>query len=130
MAPEMLILDGKHNGYRNLILPIALEDRMVRQAVCSVVGLHIWRSNPDLYALASESRAKVIQQLKEASNQLATDRVFSISTWVTLMVLLLGELVLGGDHYTYLLRMMCSMKARSIDGNAEILGFLSRQTDM
>ncbi|RMZ75986.1 hypothetical protein DV738_g5174, partial [Chaetothyriales sp. CBS 135597] len=131
MAPEMLIIDGQHNGYRNLILPLALNDQLVQQAVSSIAGLHMWRNRPDVCYQADASRAQVIHKLKEASMVPQANKVFTLSTWMTLLVLLLGELALGGDHYIYLLRMMRSMRAHGIhDTSPEIMQFLHRQTDM
>ncbi|RMD42677.1 hypothetical protein DV735_g2421, partial [Chaetothyriales sp. CBS 134920] len=131
LAPEMLIIDGQHNGYRNLILPLALNDPLVQQAVSSVAGLHMWRNRPDVCYQADASRTQVIQKLKEASMVPQANKVFTLSTWMTLLVLLLGELALGGDHYMYLLRMMRSLRAHGIhDASPEIIRFLHKQTDM
>ena len=131
IAPGMVILDGQHNGYRNLILPLAARDTMVQKAVSSIAGFHLWRNNPERRAAADISRADVIQQMKKASIASNAEQVLSAATWATLLVLLVGELILGGDHYIYLLRMMCSLKASGVRGaNTELLTFLHRQTDL
>ena len=127
----MVILDDEHNGYRNNILPIAVYDDLVQQAVCSVSAYALWHDNPILRASADNARSRVIQTLKNASMQSNNDRVFSVSTWVTLLVLLVGELILGGDHYAYLLRMMCVLRANGVPkGGPDIVKFLQRQTNM
>lgn len=131
IAPGMVILDGQHNGYRNFILPLAARNSMVQKAVSSVSGFHLWRNNPELRATADISRAEVIQQMKMTSVASNAEQVLSASTWATLLVLLIGELILGGDHHVFLLRMMCSLRASGIrENNSDLLEFLHRQTDL
>lgn len=131
IASGMVILDGPHNGYRNLILPLAASNPMVRKAVSSVSGYHLWRNNPELRAAADISRTEVIQQMKNASVASNPEQALSASTWATLLVLLIGELILGGDHYIFLLRMMCSLQASGVqEENSDLLEFLHRQTDL
>lgn len=131
MAPSMVILDGMNNGYRNLILPFAVQDKLVRQAVTSIAGLQLAHTCPDMRRAAEMSRAEVIKQLKQSSMASGADRAFNISSWIILLVLLMGELARGGDHYSYLLRMMRSIKRHGVvDPNPELVRFLSLQTDM
>ena len=97
----------------------------------STAGLHLWRDDPIVSSAANLSRAKVIHTLKQASTNSDTNSVFNVSTWVTLLVLLVGELVLGGDQYIYLLRMMCTLRTNGIDGiTTDTTQFLERQTDL
>jgi hypothetical protein len=129
----MVILDGRHNGYRNYILPLAVCDPLVQQAVLSVAGLDLWRNNPEQLRVAELNRARVIRQLKEASMAGEASDIFSASTWVTLLVLFMGELFLGGDHYTYFLGMMHLLRTPTVGNHhpdAQIIQFLQRQTDM
>lgn len=128
----MVIVDGPHNGCRNLILPLAARDSMVQKAVYSISGFHLWRYNAGLRAAADIDRAEVIQQMKQrASIASSAEQVLRASTWATLLVLLVGELILGSDHYVYLLRMMCSLKASRVhDTGDELIEFLYRQTDV
>lgn len=131
IAPGMVIIDGHNNGYRNLILPLAVQNKLVQQAVLSVTGFHLWRNNPGMRSTAEISRARVIQQLKTAS-MADSSAVFSVSTWITVLVLLVGELILGGEHYCYLLRMMGSLMANGVHdyGSLEMMFFLHRQTEL
>ena len=131
VAPNMVIIDGPDNGYRNLILPMATHDSLVQQAVCTVSGYALWQDNPTLRASADDARSEVIQTLKNASMLPNSDHVFSVSTWVTLLVLLVGEVILGGDHYAYLLRMMCSLRENVVStADPDLVQFLQRQTDL
>lgn len=131
MAPGMVVLDSKNNGYRNLILPFAVQDKLVRQAVMSIAGLQFARTCPEMHPAAEFSRAQVIKQLMQSSISSAPEQVFNISSWMTVLVLLIGELALGGDHYSYLLRMMCSIKDHGVvDPNPELVRFLTLETNM
>lgn len=127
----MVILDGMNNGYRSLILPYSLRDNLVQQAVKSVVALQFSHFCPSMRLAAEISRYRVIKQLKQSAMAPDSGQVFTMSSWMAILVLLIGELVQGGDHYTYLLRMMYSIKCHGVsDANSEVLKFLSLQTDM
>lgn len=130
IAAHMVILDGPNNGYRNLIVPVAIQDPLVQKAVSAIAGFHLWRNIPELRSAADIARHTVIQEMKEASLEPRASKVFSVSTWITLLVLLVGELILGGDDYIYLLRMMCLLRANGVqDARPEMLSFLNTQTD-
>lgn len=131
MASGMVVLDGDSNGYRSLILPLATRDDLVQQAVTSVASLHLCRADPALRPMAENSRDKVIKLLQSASTAQEQANVFSISTWATVLVLLVGELAGAGDHYPYLLRMLCSLKGNAVDhSNRDLVQFLSSQTKL
>lgn len=74
-------------------------------------GFHLWRKDPERRA-ADISRGEIIQQTRTASLTSDADHVLSAATWATLLVLLVGELILGGDHYIFLLRMKTPWQAR------------------
>lgn len=127
----MVILDGKSNGYRSLILPFSLHDELVQQAVTSVAAVQFSHFCPNMRPAAETSREKVIKQLKQSAMEPGSGEVFTISSWMAILVLLVGELAQGGDHYTYLLRMMDSIKCHGVsDANSDVLKFLNLQTDM
>jgi hypothetical protein len=127
----MVMLDGDHNGYRNFILPLAKGDVLVQKAIFSIAGFDLWRDDPHLRAVADIKRTEVIQELKSASLTSSSNEVLTTSTWATLLTLLLGELIVGGDHYMFLLRMMCVIKESNMcDGHDALMEFLRLQTDM
>ncbi|KAK3191073.1 hypothetical protein K4F52_003023 [Lecanicillium sp. MT-2017a] len=130
IASGMVILDGANNGYRNVLLPFALHDSLAQDAVISVAAYHLAQSNPELQCRAADGRRRILERLK-CQVSLAPDEspLFTASTWVTLLVLLVGEVTIAGDHYPYLLRMMASLQAHGIvDGNMELIEFLQSQT--
>lgn len=131
MAPGMVILDGGNNGYRSLILPFSLQDKLVQKAVTSVAAVQFSHFCPNMRPAAEISREQVIKQLKNSAMAQNSGQVFTASSWMAILVLLVGELAQGGDHYTYLLRMMYSIKRHGVsDANSEVLKFLNLQTEM
>ncbi|KIX95211.1 uncharacterized protein Z520_09127 [Fonsecaea multimorphosa CBS 102226] len=127
----MVVVDGEHNGYRTVILPLAVTDALVQTAVSSTAASHLWRHDPELRDKAESERIKVIQMLKSAaSSHQCSQRVFSVSTWATLLVLLVGEMITGRDDYRYLVRMIGLVRASGVDDiGSETRGFLETQTD-
>lgn len=127
----MVVVDGDHNGYRTVILPLAATDPLVQTAVTSTAASHLWRQNPELLKAADIDRNKVIQMLTSAASfHEGSKTVFSVSTWAALLVLLVGEMITGRDDYRYLVRMMGLIRANGVsDAAPETLGFLEAQTD-
>lgn len=127
IASGMVILDGANNGYRNLLLPFALQDSLAQDTVISVAEYHLAQSNPGLQCRAADGRRRILERLKRQAS--VEPPALTTSTWVALLVLLVGEVTIAGDHYPYLLRMMASLQAHGIiDGNTELTEFLHSQT--
>jgi hypothetical protein len=123
----MVVLDTASNGYRHLILPMALENSTLRRAVGVVAAQHLRRSSA-----AEAGRSAIISQLREDSMSGVAERIFNKYTWATLIVLLVGETVTGSADYKFLVQMlMClvgSGQARGLSG--EGVRFLQTQTNM
>ncbi|KAJ5683487.1 hypothetical protein N7462_006652 [Penicillium macrosclerotiorum] len=127
----MVVFDNMSNGYRNILLPLACEDKLLREAIVVVATQHIALSDPSHQRFAEESRAAIISHLCQESLQMSTDRVFTLSNWATLIVLLVGETITGSAEYSHLLQTMICL-SQNIDGmtpSAERL-FLTKQTQM
>lgn len=77
VAPAMVVLDNSTSGYRYLLLPMALEDNLLRRAVGVVVAQHLSRERPELRGAAETGRAAVISRLRRDSMQGSSDRVFN-----------------------------------------------------
>ncbi|KIW35324.1 uncharacterized protein PV07_02026 [Cladophialophora immunda] len=131
IARGMVILDGQYNGYRNVIIPLAVTEPLVESAVSSVAASHLWRGNEKLRTAADRDRVRVIQSLKKASLNPRAGAVFSVSNWAILLVLLVGELITGRDDYIYLLRLLRSIQSYGVyDASRETLQFFHTQTDI
>ncbi|EKG17226.1 hypothetical protein MPH_05561 [Macrophomina phaseolina MS6] len=134
VAPVMVVLDSISNGYRDLILPMACEDEVLRRAIGVVAAQHLGQKRPDLQAAADSGRAAIISRLRKDALQASPDKVFNMYTWATLIVLLVGETVTGSGEYRYLIQMLlCLSRSRTSRLNDKVSSaedFLIRQTHM
>ncbi|RMY66608.1 hypothetical protein D0863_08316 [Hortaea werneckii] len=110
IASIMVTFDRGSNGYRNIILPLAHQDELVQRAVCVVSAFHIGRHDPSLYATAEAGRTAIITKLSQSSRHKEhANEVFNLSTLVTLLVLLVGEMVTGSTEFNHLYSMMTAL---------------------
>ncbi|KAJ5456916.1 hypothetical protein N7530_012190 [Penicillium desertorum] len=129
VAPVMVLLDHVSNGYRDILLPLACEDELVQRAVGVVAAQHLALHSPSYQSFADQGRATLISRLCRDST--SPDRVFTTSTWATLIVLLVGETITGSSDYAHLLRTLTYL-VRNADQIAPSTAchFLSQQTHM
>jgi hypothetical protein len=132
VAPVMVILDTASNGYRELLLPMAFEDDVLRRAVSVVAAQHLSREKPEMQDPADAGRAAVIARLRKDSESATADQVFNQYTWATLIVLLVGETVTGSTDYGFLIQMLLCLSAnsRAEEENSTTMIFLKTQTNM
>ncbi|KAI4946669.1 hypothetical protein J4E91_006840 [Alternaria rosae] len=132
VAPVMVALDDDTNGYRSLVLPMAIEDDVLRQAVSVVAAQHLSRQRPELRKAAEARHAAIISRLRRDSLQQSADKVFNKSTWATLIVLLVGETVTGSEDYGFLIQMLLSLSMSNPGRDADpvLSKFLQAQTHM
>jgi hypothetical protein len=132
VAPVMVVLDTRFNGYRELVLPMAFEDEVLRRAVGVVAAQHLSRERPEMQEAAEAGRAAIITRLRKDSLSATADQVFNKYTWATLIVLLVGETVTGSADYGFLVQMLLCLSANSrADGeDSSALRFLQTQTNM
>lgn len=130
VAPVMVILDKVSNGYREFILPMALQDEVLCRAVAVVAAQHLSQGNPALEMAAEKGRTAVISRLRRDAS--LASQVFNEFTWATLIVLLVGETVTGNADYSFLVQMMLCLANN--DGirtkESPLTRFLRAQTHM
>ena len=125
----MILVDDMSNGYRHIILPLAVENPMVRRAVCVASAFHMSVQRPELKLPAESGRAAIITKLKSMAaygDELALDH------WATIILLLVGELVNGSDDILTLYQLLKSfLRAKgSIDDVSDMSSFLHQQTNL
>jgi|TARA_R110002003_G_scaffold95_8_gene7307 hypothetical protein len=132
IAPVMVVLDTISNGYRQLILPMALEDEVLRRAVGVVAAQHLSRERPEIKDAAEAGRVAIISRLRKDAMSASEDQIFSKFTWATLVVLLVGETVTGSEDYSFLVQMLLCLSANSRAENDDTTAtrFLQTQTNM
>jgi hypothetical protein len=105
----MVVFDDKFNGYRNFLLPLAYQDDLVQRAVSVVAAFHLSAKRPDLLPLAETGRSEIIKRLCADAFAGDSTKVFSMSTWATIIVLLVGETVTGSQDFVHLYRMLTNL---------------------
>lgn len=132
IAPAMVIFDTTTNGYRELFLPMALEDEVLHRAVVVVAAQHLSRERPELQEAAEAGRTAIISRLRRDSLSANADQVFNKFTWATLIVLLVGETVTGSADYSFLIQMLLCLSANSRVESQQLPvdRFLQTQTNM
>ncbi|CBY01031.1 similar to C6 zinc finger domain containing protein [Plenodomus lingam JN3] len=132
VAPVMVVFDTVPNGYREFILPMAVENDVLRRAVGVVAAQHLSREQPELADAAEAGRSAIISRLRRESLYSPADQVFNAYTWATLIVLLVGETVTGSADYSFLVHMLLCLST-NITANHEktdALEFLEAQTNI
>jgi hypothetical protein len=129
----MVIYDWGSNGYRDIILPIAYEDETVGKAVCAVSAFHLGTSAQHMLATAEATQHAVLTKLLRDTMEHDPSRVFSLSTWAAIVVLLVGDTITGSTNYILLLQMLRHLVSSatangSMPTNARM--FLLQQTKM
>ncbi|KAF9889609.1 hypothetical protein FE257_007117 [Aspergillus nanangensis] len=131
VAPVMVVLDHVSNGYRELLLPMACQDDVLQRAINAVAAQHLAGRDSKLKSVAESERSAVISRLRHNSLQTSADLVFNVSTWATLIVLLVGETITGSTEYSYLLQtLMCLAQNIGRVEHTAANSFLMQQTHM
>lgn len=126
----MVILDKVSNGYREFILPMALQDEVLCRAVVVVAAQHLSSGHPALELAAEKGRTAVISRLRRDAS--LESQVFNEFTWATLIVLLVGETVTGNADYSFLVQMLLCLSNNNVISAKEspLTRFLKAQTHM
>jgi hypothetical protein len=130
IAPVMVVLDGEFNGYRNLILPLACEDELVRSAVSVVCMYHLAHQRPGLQYRADAGFQSLLHNLRLRTSD-RSDLV-DVSAWTTIIILLTGETITGGSNLPYLFKILQYLAAANLENgrNSVMHSFLTEQTRM
>ncbi|KAL7942750.1 hypothetical protein V8C42DRAFT_151063 [Trichoderma barbatum] len=133
IAPKMVVFDFNGNGYRDILLPLACEDELVGQAISVIAAFHLSQRAPHMRMAAEVGQHAILSKLFRDSLQLEPKRLFSLSTWATILVLLVGETITGANNYVHLLEILSNL-AQSSDAvhslSVSTRGFIREQTRM
>ncbi|KAF3762766.1 hypothetical protein M406DRAFT_333137 [Cryphonectria parasitica EP155] len=132
VSPVMLLYDDETNGYRHQILPLALSNPVIERAVCVAAAFHLSLRKPELRLPAESGRAAIINKLTEKTLDL------SETTWATILLLIVADLVTGHEHVLTLYKMLRSFldarrqAAPQLDaqGGSELQNFLYFQSKL
>jgi len=122
--------DVDNNGYRDLMLPLAHEDPLVQRAVMVVSALHLSTQQKELRRQAEMGRATILARLRQDVVEGSVENVLNVSTWATLLILLVGETVTGSSDFVHLfsmLRSLMSLQNGGLRGSRGLSTFLDYQ---
>ncbi|KAM6523111.1 hypothetical protein FSOLCH5_003730 [Fusarium solani] len=134
IASEMIAIDGPHNGWRYLMLPMAESDELVMDAVLAISLFHssgILHKDLVVDKAEQDHYGRAIQGLQKRSQLRYCDRSDQQSVLITVLLLLTAVMVNGSSDFPILFGMLQS----AIDaiggegelGSGEIAEFLVRQ---
>ncbi|KAF4471072.1 acriflavine sensitivity control acr-2 [Fusarium albosuccineum] len=149
IAREMLAIDGAHNGWRHLVLPVAHGDELVMNAVLTVSAFHLSLGEPmqiqSKGMLSTESSlctpdgcpsadvlyARTIKGLQQRRELAGVDYAARQSVLLAILVLLISVMVNGRKDFPLLFGMLQSaLEAVGGEGGlggGELGGFMVRQ---
>jgi hypothetical protein len=130
IAPIMVIVDSVVNGYRSLILPLAFEEPMVKEAVCVASLYHLASRQPENQRRADIGLQNVLAQLRNRAS--LKDSLLDVPAWSTLIILLTAETVSGGTNLHQLFRLLLHLATANATTNQTSVmhSFLAEQTRM
>jgi hypothetical protein len=105
----MVVIDGEYNGWRHLILPIALTDDLVMSAVLAASAFHI-SGNGDSHIIANPralyaGALRKLQQRRELTGYGAETKQMVI---LAIVVLLVVVMINGSSDFPVMFRMLQS----------------------
>ncbi|KAJ9604731.1 hypothetical protein H2200_010845 [Cladophialophora chaetospira] len=106
IAPEMVVIDDTHNGWRHLIIPIAHSDELVREAVLSASAFHFSANIKAQVFDANTIYAKVIRSLRQRQNLDACDMTERQNVLLALLVLLVTVMVNGSSDFPTIFQLL------------------------
>ncbi|WAO94393.1 Hypothetical protein NCS54_01197500 [Fusarium falciforme] len=124
IAGDMICIDGRHNGWRYILLPMALSDDLVMNAVLTTSAFHLatrktslstWNGTAEMslgecqaadYSFPELLYRRTIRSLKERRDVVSGDDEANKSVLMAILVLLSAVQVNGGDEFPTLYAMM------------------------
>ncbi|KAH7004349.1 hypothetical protein EDB82DRAFT_471109 [Fusarium venenatum] len=129
IAQLIAVINMGFNGYRDLILPRAETDPLVRKAVLLVVEQHLSLQNGTSISLDPAAYGSLVRELISRSHQCAPQDDDSALT--ALLLLHIREMISGSDNFRFIygsLRVVVNaLAARSEDRRTDLRTFLQLQ---
>lgn len=102
----MTLFDDERNGYRHHVLPFAVYDNVIQRAVSVAAAFHLSDRMPELRFPAEAGRQAIIQKLRETALYEEKSQVFNETTWLTIILLIVSDLVTGSEDVFILYKML------------------------
>lgn len=104
----MLAIDDSSNGWRQLILPIAIEDDVVMDAVVAASAYHISSKSQTALSLGQSAFTKTVRGLLERQDFKNLDPMINGFSLVAILVLLVSAMITGCSDFPILFGMLKS----------------------
>jgi hypothetical protein len=110
VSPYVIVLDDD-NGFRTQVLPFAVQDPIVRRAICVTAAFHLAKKVPSLRADTKVGRLIIIRMLQDIA---IADRdhedIFVKTPWACLIMLIIGDLTMESAGIMALRRTLVSFR--------------------
>lgn len=131
IAPEMVVIDDSHNGWRQLVLPIAHMDDIVMDAVLTASIFHISGRGAHPFGDPTNFYARAIKKLQTRQDLTRYDVQTQRCVIMAILVLLVAVMVNGYSDFPIVFGMLQSALG-AVGGeeslvDAEVARFLLRQ---
>lgn len=134
----MVAIDGPHNGWRCLVLPVAQTDELVMNAVLAVSAFHLSLTHSDLqedrqlpYLTPEKLYTTVIDGLQQRQDLRRYDRSTQQTVLLSILVLLVAVMVNGSSDFPTMFRALESaleaINGEETIGTGDLADFLRRQ---
>ncbi|XEV00971.1 hypothetical protein FSHL1_006258 [Fusarium sambucinum] len=151
ISTKMVAIDGVHNDWRHLLLPLAQQDDLVMNAVLTVSAFHFHINRLENSLKQSEQKylpfgnisydsyvpdphvllSRTLQGLRKRQELNSRDQITQHSVLITLLLLMTSDLVTGGSDFPMLLRMLESaldaIGGKEGLGTGILAGFIMRE---
>jgi hypothetical protein len=131
IAPHMLAIDDSSNGWRQLILPIAIEDEVVMDAVIAASAYHVSSRSHTAISLGQSYFTKTVHGLLKRQDFKSLDPMINGFSVVAILVLLVTSMITGCSDFPILFGMLKSafkaMKDAGGCGDERLDDFLQSQ---
>lgn len=132
IAPEMVVIDDGYNGWRNIVLPLALQSEPVMKALIAASVFHFSANiSNGIFGEAGKHYLEAILSLRKQHNLRQVNRSSLSHILISVLLLLVGVLVSGSADFARLFHMLEAILDSVGDvetlGDGELDVFLQRQ---
>ncbi|KIW05688.1 uncharacterized protein PV09_03550 [Verruconis gallopava] len=132
VASKMAVIDQGFNGFRDLVLPLAEHDLLVRRAVLVASNQHLSLRTGGLIKPCKRLYSEVVQGLIAQSHFISRAASQFETSLVAILLLLTTEMIIGGEQfgviYETLRRLLCAGAGRFTFADTDLGRFLKIQT--
>ena len=102
----MVVIDGAHNGWRDLVLPIAQRDELVMDAVMSASAFHYYVNFGECVYAPSSHYMRAINRLQKRRNLAICDTEGAQRIVLAILVLLVTIMINGSSDFPVLFKLL------------------------